>query len=125
MNRMPLVLFTIALGAGWARGEYTPPSLDQIILTPVELSSACQLIDARKPARSDAQVFYEHTVNSSLLPLFFKKMDQGIQCGRDKGVVYYYQYNDAAGREQVELAARGRLWGSDTQATEKHPEQIF
>jgi hypothetical protein len=100
-------------------------TLDEILLKPTEVAPACKLIEARKPARKEAQIFYEHTVYSSILPVVFRKADQAFQCGKDKGVVYYFEYPDVTAREKAEEFARTSLWDATAHATPQRPEQIF
>ncbi len=102
-----------------------PITLEMLPLTAQEAAPTCKIIEQKRPARSEAQVFYEHGIYSTLLPLVFKKTDQAFQCGRDKGMVYYFEYNEIAGREKAELGTRAALWEGDTQATAKRPEHIF
>lgn len=102
----------------------TPATLETLPLTTAE-AQPCKIIDQKRPARSEAQVFYEHGIYSTLMPVLFRKTDQGFECGRDKGMVYYFEYNDAAGRKQAELGTRAILWKEDNEASPKRPEQIF
>jgi hypothetical protein len=138
MNRFVLLVFLFgipvyanAASTDTANAAETSPvparsvMLDRILLTAEEVAPACKMTQDRHPVRSEAQVFYEHGINSMRLPLVFSKADQGFVCGRDKGVVYYIQYVDPDGRKNAELAARTSLWKGDTQATSRNPEQIF
>jgi hypothetical protein len=107
-----------------ASPEVHAVTIDQVLLTPAEVA-ACKITEKGRPARREAEVFYDHGVYGTLLPLVINRRGQGFECGRDKGMVYYFEYSDVPQREKAELAARETLWKGDTQATPKRPELIF
>ena len=98
--------------------------LDSVLLKQPDIPAECSLIEGAFPVDMQTAILYErYDIYKNMLPPLEDKQAQSLQCGKEKGTIYYFAFVDADKRERAEKFIRPLLWGSD-HPTSEHPEQI-
>jgi hypothetical protein len=98
--------------------------LASVLLSQSEVPAECSLIEGTFPVDIQTAILYEHyDTYKKMLPPLVDKQAQSLRCKKETGTIYYFAFEDAAGREHAEKFIQPLLWGAD-HPTGEHPEQI-
>ena len=98
--------------------------LDAATLKSSEIPKECREVDGKYPTDIQTAILYDrYDVYKGTLPSLSGKQAQSFKCGREKGTIFYFEYHNAADRENAERFIRRLLWGEDHPNAD-HPEQI-
>lgn len=130
MHTSPLRLYFVGLLLVSLLSAPTAYALDikDIQIQPAEVAPHCRAVKGTHAVSVQAEIQYQMTMSGSAASVIYgepeAKSYQSFQCGRDKGTIYYYQFESAEAIEKIRKPIAAVLWGEEG-PTEAHPEQLL
>jgi hypothetical protein len=110
-----------------AAAKPAPLSIADVNIPAAQLPAGCAFIEEERFVSVQAHSLYEMAGLPEMAKVLkppVRKAFQTVQCGKDAGTVYYYEYGDIADVLRVRTFVDALIWG-DTAPTEEHPELIL
>lgn len=102
-------------------------SIADVNIPAAQLPTGCKFIEEERFVSVQAHTLYEMAGAPELAKVLkppVRKAFQTIQCGKDAGTVYYYEYGHIADVLSARSFVDGLIWGGGA-PTEMHPELIL
>jgi len=101
-------------------------TIQDVLNRPEELKEAgcSEIAEARSTSVQASLLFESYATYRGMIPEPERKIARGVLCGNVRGVIYYYQYQNASDRDRASNFIRPLIWGGD-HPTPMHPERIM
>ena len=102
-------------------------SIADVNISAPQLPAGCKFIEEERFVSIQAHTLYEMAgapETAKVLKAPVRKAFQTVQCGKEAGTVYYYEYSDIADVLHARTFVDNLIWGGSA-PTEMHPELIL
>jgi hypothetical protein len=118
-------LVALALAVSPCLGKAKTLTLEDVMIDVDGAATDCTVLDRARPVSAQAATHYDMDSPDEFAGTARQaKTYQSLECGDERGTIYYYQYKKKSHAKQALNFAETHIWG-DGGRSEERPEMIF